>query len=319
MAADMNTDNIFTIDCNYLYEKYACAYLLLDGKSAAFIECNTNHAVPLLMAELKKHNIEPEQVEFVAVTHIHLDHAGGVSGLLKACPNAVCLAHPRAERHIQKPAKLISAVKKVYGEEEYSKMYGVIEPVEQNRIRAMNDRETIHLGKRKLEFIHTRGHAKHHFCILDHGSGGIFTGDSFGLAYPAVQDEGSLIFVSTSPTDYEPEEARISIQNILDSGADKAFLTHFGQFPDIILGAKLITDSALAMEEIYTDAKNMAETTDAIYTYCRRKVKDYFLALEKKSSKPFTDNQRKYLKLDIELNGDGIAFAAIKDRKKSGI
>ena len=159
------------------------------------------------MEVLKKEGLKPEDVQYLIITHVHLDHAGGSSALLKACPNAVLLAHPRAATHIIDPTKLIKSARLVYGESAFEKLYGEIEPVASARVRVMNDGETVQFGSRNLHFFYTRGHANHHFCILDSGSEGIFTGDSFGLAYPALQKNGLLIIPSTSPTDFNPDEA----------------------------------------------------------------------------------------------------------------
>jgi len=90
-------DDIITIDCHYLDQpEFAAAYLMTEGEEAAFIDNNTNHALPRLLRALDDAGLSPQQVRYLIVTHVHLDHAGATSALAKACPNAVVLAHPRA-------------------------------------------------------------------------------------------------------------------------------------------------------------------------------------------------------------------------------
>src|SRR5690242_1066192 len=94
-----------TIDCDYLHPRFAAAYLLRQGDRAAFIDNNTQYAVPRLLDSLKAEGLRPEQVDYVIITHVHLDHASGSAALMEACPNATLLAHPRAAPHMIDPSK----------------------------------------------------------------------------------------------------------------------------------------------------------------------------------------------------------------------
>src|SRR5689334_19071829 len=122
-----------TIDCQYLYPEFAAAYLVIEGQEALFIENNTAHATPLLIQALKKEGLELNQVKYLIVTHIHLDHSGGSYSLLNACPNATLLAHPRAAPHLIDPSKLIKSAKKVYGEAAFEELYGEVKPIAAER------------------------------------------------------------------------------------------------------------------------------------------------------------------------------------------
>src|SRR5690606_33155614 len=109
-------------------------YLLIDGDEAAFVETNTSLAVPRMLDALAAQHLAPEQVRWVIITHVHLDHAGGASALLQACPNATLLAHPRAARHAIDPSRLVQSATSVYGAERFARLYGTIEPVEATRV-----------------------------------------------------------------------------------------------------------------------------------------------------------------------------------------
>jgi glyoxylase-like metal-dependent hydrolase (beta-lactamase superfamily II) len=154
-------ESVQTIDCDYIRPNFAAAYLLREGNRAAFIDNNTAHSVPLLLKALENSGLTPEQVDYVIITHVHLDHAGGSSALMKACPNAKLLAHPRAVPHVVDPRRLIAGARAVYGDETFEKLYGVIEPIAAERVRAVNDGEAIIWGAKMLRFFHTRGHANH--------------------------------------------------------------------------------------------------------------------------------------------------------------
>lgn len=302
-----------TIDCDYLFARFAAAYLLTEGDRALFVENNTAHSVPRLLAALKTSGVSPENVEFLIITHVHLDHAGGTSALLEKCPNATVLAHPRAAPHVIDPSRLVASARKVYGDAEFERLYGTINPVPASRVRSPNDGERVQFGERQLHFIHTRGHANHHMCVLDETSEDIYTGDAFGLAYPDLQADGLFIFPSTSPTDFDPEEARKSVRKIVGAGARRAWLTHFGLVTDLAGAASQLVEWIDFSETLLEEAVRSPEQDSALAGGCETKLRVRLKkALEGRSRLPA--NVWDLLKLDIELNAAGIAHVAIKRR-----
>ena len=123
-------ESIVTIDCNYMFPLFAASYLMIEEDRAAFFETNTTHAVPRLLSALKEHRLEPDQVQYIVVTHIHLDHSGGATMLAQMCPNATILAHDKAAKHIIDPEKLIKGAINVYGEAEFQRLFGQINGIE---------------------------------------------------------------------------------------------------------------------------------------------------------------------------------------------
>ena len=296
---------IVTIDTRYLGRaEFAAAYLIIEGNRAAFVDNNTNAAVPRLLAQLQAHGLTPEQVQYLIITHVHLDHAGGTSRLAQSCPNATVIAHPRAAPHVIDPAKLVASASAVYGEAEFERLYGTIDAVAERRVRAMEDEDTLTFGARTLRFLHTRGHANHHFCIADSASGAIFTGDAFGLVYPALQSHGTFAFPSTSPTDFEP--------------ASCLYPTHYGAVTDIETAAGQLLRH-LDFAEALRDQAEASDLPDAELTeYCRSRLYDYFAGLLDGRGRLGRDPDTwSMLALDIELNAQGIAFAASKRRRKA--
>lgn len=308
--------SVFTIDCNYVLPELACAYLLVEGKEACFIENNTTNAVPILLSELAKHNLARENVKYIIITHVHLDHAGGTAALLEECPNATVIAHPRAAPHLVNPQRLVESAKQVYGEENFFKLYGEIQPVPENKIYIPYDGETIRWGSRYLKFIYTRGHANHHFVIYDSLTNGVFTGDSFGIAYPYLQKGSSpFLFPSTTPTDFDPIEAKVSLQKIKDTEADKAYLTHFGVWEYMEEGVRQMYDGISYMEEIFLLAQDPSLSEEQVEEFIKNKVNLYFHKEVEKRNLP--SSVYDYLNLDIEINVMGIVFAVRRARRKS--
>lgn len=308
---------VTTIDAAYLgYEGFAATYLLQQGDRATFIETANAPAVPRMLEVLKERGLSPEQVDFIIITHVHLDHAGGAASLMQACPNATLLAHPSAAKHAIDPSKLVRSAKGVYGEERFAEMYGTIDPIPEARVRIMADEETLDWNGRELRFLHTRGHANHHFCIHDPASGGIFTGDSFGLVYPALQTNGLFAIPSTSPTDFDAAAAKASLDRIVATGANTAYLTHFGGVSDLEgvtaqLHTQLDRYGAIVDEAFASDRDDAA-----VEAFCSEHVSALFDDLLRAHDLD-TPTTRKILATDIDLNGQGAAFAVKKKRFKA--
>ena len=310
---------VVTIDCQYLFPRYAASYLVTDGERALVVDNNTTHSVPLILKALKEEGLTPEKVDYLIVTHVHLDHAGGSSALLRECPNAKLLAHPRAVPHLVDPSKLISSARKVYGDEKFEKLYGWIDPIAAERVRAMEDGEVLSWQWMALQFLHTRGHANHHFCI-SFSEGGrpryVFTGDAFGLAYPDLQKAGLFVFPSTSPTDFDAGQARLSIDRIQGIGAPVAYPTHFGPVREIAEAARQLKEGIDFSEALLQEAVQSEEADDKLDKFCETRVRAHFLELFKRRGMSWDKKAQELLDLDMELNGAGIAHVARKIRRK---
>ena len=311
--------SITTIDCEYLdAPEFAAAYLIVDGDRAAFIDNCTFASVPRLLAALKDKGLTADHVDYVIITHVHLDHAGGTSALLKACPNAKVIAHPRAARHVIDPSKLVASATAVYGEAEFKKLYGVIEPIAETHVQAMEDNTTLTLGNGTLRFIHTRGHANHHFCIVDEVSRSVFTGDAFGLHYPRFRSHGTFALPSTSPTDFDGPLARQAVRRIVDEKPSCVYPTHFGPVTDIQVAADQMIRHLEFHEQVMLDAERSDLADDALTGYCQDRLRDYFRGLlNQHGNLGAQDETWSFLKLDIDLNGQGLAWIANKRRRKA--
>ncbi len=309
---------VTTIDCEYVMPNVAAAYLLNCGDKVCFIDNNTNHAVPRLLAALKDNGFKPEDVAYIIITHVHLDHAGGTGLLLQHCPKAMVIAHPRAAPHVIDPSRLVQSAQSVYSEAVFTKLYGTIQGVPESRVYVPADGEVMKVGDTELTFIYTRGHANHHFVILDRKTNTIFTGDSFGIAYPMLQ-KGSkpFLFASTSPTDFDAAEARITYDKIVATGAKQAYPTHFGAWSDLALGHAMLNKHMTQIEKIFAALKAGDTGGAEPYAFAYSAIQDWFSAELADRRIALNASEQKMLGLDIDLNAQGLVFAAARARKKA--
>lgn len=308
--------SVFMIDCHYVEPEKAAAFLIVEGDRALFVDNNTYHAIPRLMKALDAVGLRPDQVDYAIVTHIHLDHSGGTAELLRHCPRATVLAHPKAARHLMDPSRLVAGAKTIYGEEAFEGLYGTIESVPEDRIRIMEDGEELTWGSRSLRFIYTKGHASHHFCIHDSGSDGIFAGDAFGLGRMTASRPGPAFTVcSSSPPEFDPEEARLSVQKILDTGASRAFITHYGYFDDLGQRAEQLRHSIDQLEEIGQAAIESGLEGDALVDFCRVRVDEAFRKHLVACGVDDPEGDRQWLEGDLYLNSLGLRFYVERMRK----
>ncbi len=308
-----------TIDCQYIQPQLAAAYLLIHNGRAVFIENNTQYAVPIMMDVLREVGVSPENVDYAIVTHVHLDHAGGSSALMEACPNAQMLCHPRGHRHLVDPSRLIVGTEQVYGKERFERLYGKIGGVAEDRVRSVTDGEEINWNGRMLRFLHTPGHASHHMSIIDEESSSIFTGDSFGVCYPALQRKGTVAFISSPPTDFDVDLSRTSIEKTMAAGCEHVYPTHFGEIQDVKGACDQLYEgldfSAKVIDEV-VQALRSGEDSAQVEKMCTERVFQYAREQVKKVDMQLSDDDWQLLDLDFELSAAGLFFSASRKAKK---
>ncbi|MGA1538694.1 MAG: MBL fold metallo-hydrolase, partial [bacterium] len=223
-------EGIIALDTQMMRPLMVSSHLILQNGKAAFVDVGASPLIPNLLKGLSEHSLSKEDVEYVIVTHVHLDHAGGVGVLMNQLPNAKLVVHPRGSRHMIDPSKLIAGATAVYGPAEMSKTYGEILPVSKDRVIVAEDGFQLDFDGRILEFWDTPGHARHHFCIIDHLTRSIFTGDSFGLSYREF-DYNDQVFIlpTTSPVQFDPDEMKATIRRIANFQPEAVYLTHFSR------------------------------------------------------------------------------------------
>ncbi len=297
---------ITTIDTGFSRPRLAASHLLLENHHAAFIDVGTNHSVPHLLEVLQIKNIPPENVDYVIVTHVHLDHAGGAGKLMQLFPNAHLVVHPRGARHLIDPAKLITGAMAVYGEEAFRVNYGDIVPVSADRVIQPGDKDTLEFQGRPLLFLDTPGHAKHHFCIFDERSKSFFTGDAFGISYRDFDTQGEVfIFATTTPVQFEPNEMHNSIVRLMSYQPEKMYLTHYGEVTNVLKLADKLHDSidtqVTLMDAVTEEGGELNHDmlVESLWNYFWMELKQLGCPLPAKTC-------RELLAMDIELNAQGL-------------
>jgi glyoxylase-like metal-dependent hydrolase (beta-lactamase superfamily II) len=224
---------ITAVDAEYLYPGHAAAHLIVDSGRAAFVDVGTNDSVPYLLAALSDLGLAREAVDYVLLTHVHLDHAGGAGALMRELPRAQAVLHPRGAPHMIDPAKLIAGSRAVYGAR-LEKLYGELVPIPAARVRVVGDGERLTLGARTLEFIHTPGHALHHYAVVDAAHASLFSGDTFGISYRALDTaQGAFVTPTTPPSQFDPEQHVASIDRMLAYRPESVYLMHFSRVTGI--------------------------------------------------------------------------------------
>ena len=234
-------DGIFAIDTHYLRPQFDAVHLVVQDGRAALVDTATSHSVPRVLAALDELGIARDAVDWVFLTHVHLDHAGGAGQLLQALPRARAVLHPRGAPHMIDPRKLIDASIAVYGRENYERLYGELLPIDAARVDITTDGQRLELAGRPFEVAHTPGHALPHQALVDLGTASLFTGDTFGVSYREFDVEGRALVVATpSPPQFDPQQLIASIHRLLGYRPQAAYLTHYSRVTDLErLGADL--------------------------------------------------------------------------------
>jgi len=219
-------DSIYLIDAETAGMKNFIASYVLKGERVAMVETGPASSVPNLLSGLKYLKIKPDDVAYVAVSHIHLDHAGGVGTLLKHLPNAKVVVHPRGAPHLAHPEKLWEQSKLVLGK--ITELYGEPEPVPEDRIIAANDGMTFDLGNNmRLRVVETLGHSSHHQSYYETFSRSIFPGDAAGIYLNEIG-----VTVPTTPPPLRLDLALESINKLVGLKGASLLYSHFGKASD---------------------------------------------------------------------------------------
>jgi glyoxylase-like metal-dependent hydrolase (beta-lactamase superfamily II) len=300
-------NGIHAFDAGYVRHQLAAIHLIVDNGRAAFVDTGSNASLPRAERALAELGLGPASVDYVILTHIHLDHAGGAGAMMRAFPDARLVVHPRGARHMIDPAKLMAATEEVYGRDTARALYGELLPIPAARVIETRDGMTLPLGGRELVFYDAPGHAKHHVFIHDRAANGIFTGDTFGIAYRECDVAGlPLLFPSTTPSQFDPAELRASVERMLALEPEAVYLTHFSRLaPPRPLAETMLRrlDDFVVIARAATAAEPLPEI--------RAALERYFLAEARAHGTQLDDATILALwRMDIDLDAQGLAIWA---------
>ncbi|MGA2835764.1 MAG: MBL fold metallo-hydrolase [Acidimicrobiales bacterium] len=205
------------------WERVTAGYLV-EGDAPVLIETGSQSSVPALLDHLGRLGLGPDDLAGVVVTHIHLDHAGGVGDVARAFPGATVYVHPKGARHLADPTRLVDSAARVYGPL-LDSLYGRLDPTPAERIHVLEDGEEIRVSSnRSLTAVDSPGHAKHHLGLHDDWSGTLFVGDAVGVKLP----DGGVLRPSTPPPDFDLTLALRSLQRFAARRPTGLALAHYG-------------------------------------------------------------------------------------------
>jgi glyoxylase-like metal-dependent hydrolase (beta-lactamase superfamily II) len=298
-------NGIYLLDAHYLRDNLAAVYMIVEGDSVALVETANAPSLKYVLEALSKLNLTSEAVKYILLTHIHLDHAGGAGSYMAAFPNAKLVVHPKGVRHMIDPSYLEAGVVGVYGQEFVDKVYGKLAPIDASRIINAEDGLTINLNGRQLICRDTPGHANHHNIIIDGKTGGIFSGDIFGVAYPELNfKDKRLVFPTTTPVNFSPEKMLNSIKLIESYAPKYVYLTHFGQIGNV---EEIANELRRMVTDYVTITHDSAGAQDVVAEIANR-LKQYIVLQAKSLGLPLSaDEVLALLEMDMQINAQGLA------------
>jgi glyoxylase-like metal-dependent hydrolase (beta-lactamase superfamily II) len=215
-------ENLFLIELETGgFKNLICSYAI-RGTKTILVESGPTSSVPNLVSGLKELDIRFEDVEYVAITHVHLDHGGGTGTLLKFLPNAKVLVHPRGMPHLINPERLWASAQEVLGF--VSEIFGKPEPVPKELIIPITEGSFALDGGAKLKVIETLGHASHSLSFHESLNGGIFPGDAAGTYFPEFD-----VVMPTTPPPFHLDAALASLDKLISLKPAVLYFSHFGK------------------------------------------------------------------------------------------
>jgi glyoxylase-like metal-dependent hydrolase (beta-lactamase superfamily II) len=203
---------------------YGAVYVI-DAECPALIETGIGADRERILAAIEAAGLAPADIEAIAVTHVHLDHAGGAGFLAADCPEATVYAHEIGAPHLVDPARLWEGTKAAVGDQ--ITYYVEPRPIPRDRVTELEDGDEIDLGDRVLRAHHAPGHAPHQIVFHDPGADAVFVGDAAGLYVP----ERDVAYPTSPPPNFDPETAIGDVETITALDPDRLLYTHFGPAP----------------------------------------------------------------------------------------
>jgi len=254
------SEHLYIIDLKPVgLENFIASYVLKGEKITVIVETGPTCSVPNLLAGLKEIGVRNEDIGYVAVSHIHIDHAGGAGTLMRHLPNAKLVVHAKGAPHMIRPEKLWKQSKLVLGE--VAVVYGEIEPVPENRVITPSEGTTLDLGGSvQLKVLETLGHASHHLGYFESESQGIFQGDAAGIYFPRLD-----VTIPTSPAPFHFELTMSSIEKLIQLQPKRLYYTHYGPVEKAVERLRKYEAQLQLWAKIVSDAVKRGDTPESIH------------------------------------------------------
>ncbi len=219
-----DADDIYTVDVDMFVPRYGAVYVI-DADRPAVVDTGTGANVDLLLEAVREVGIAPDELEIIAPTHVHLDHAGGAGYLADRCPNADVHIHERGARHLADPGRLWTGTKQAVPD--WLDHYAEPKPVPEERLVELTDGDTIDLGDRELDVYEAPGHAPHQAVYDDPGSDCVFVADAAGLYTEGLEGP----YPTTPPPNLDVEQCLTDVELVESLDRSGLLFAHCGPAP----------------------------------------------------------------------------------------
>jgi glyoxylase-like metal-dependent hydrolase (beta-lactamase superfamily II) len=253
------TESITLIDTEMFGETGFTAAYLFESDKTLLVDAGLYENGPDIERTLMDIGAPPEELDYLAISHLHLDHAGGATYLAAKYPELSVLCHSLTADFLTDPDKLESLFES--GQSvmaDFADSYGEASPIEPDRITILEDRDRIDLGGRELITYEATGHAPHQICFYDEDEEVLFLADE-GCA----QMNGEA-FPTTPPPDFDYERTLKSLDTFIDLNPQTLLYSHFGYNTE---GVERLAEHQSVLEEwvgFIDDLRGEGLTEDAI-------------------------------------------------------
>ncbi|MFF0311731.1 MBL fold metallo-hydrolase [Streptosporangium sp. NPDC004379] len=257
------------------YSGITAGYLIL-GDRPCLVETGTSTSAPIVRDALTSLGVGPADLATVVVTHIHLDHAGGVGDIAGFYPEAEVVVHEKGARHLADPSRLMSSARMVWGDK-LDTLFGELSPTESSRIRALGDTGSIDLGNgRTLSSHYSPGHAKHHVGLIDSGTGDLYVGDAAGVYLPQTGD----LRPATPPPDFDLRTALDSIALFESLAPQRLLFSHYGPVANVAETLERSAEELRVWVDLTRRAHSEGMDLDHAVAMVRERTRERYAALK---------------------------------------
>ncbi|MBX6350085.1 MAG: MBL fold metallo-hydrolase [Clostridia bacterium] len=318
----MAGDAIVAVDLLEGGEPRRTSAFIVRAPRPALVETGGSRSAEAVLAALAAQGIAPEDVAWIAVTHVHVDHAGGAGTLAARLPNAKVVVHPRGARHLADPSRLVAGTRDIHGDDWLAR-FGPVEPVPEDRLFVPEPGLRIDLGGGyALECLDAPGHAFHHFAFFEPETGTLFTGDAAGIVYPDLSRPGDLyLLASTAPNQFDPDLMVATARRLAALPARRVAFSHFGLW-EAELGwvADRLEEVVRGwLAAVAGDGDGAFEGPSPSREAVRRAIWRWIEADLARAGRPSSEAVRRLLARDVEIDAGGYeAYLAYLSRQAHG-
>jgi glyoxylase-like metal-dependent hydrolase (beta-lactamase superfamily II) len=276
-TAGDSTDLYYVDTEMYDTPEYGSIYIL-DAERPALVDTGIGLRYETILDAMDEVGIAPKELEVIAPTHVHLDHAGGAGYLAEACPNAKVYVHETGAQHLVDPERLWEGTKSAV--ESQIEYYAEPKPVPEARITELTDGDTIDLGDHQLDVHYAPGHAPHQAVYYDPVCDGVFTADAAGICTPATNG----VRQTSPPPTFDLPQVLADVEMLQDLAPSALYYGHFGDWDAddrlaeyATISEEWVGEVERVREELDDDEaviEHFQETTDATEVWGDRKGRD---------------------------------------------